>query len=317
MLRHIYATGPARLEHVLSDLLEDQTLEIGVTFNQQEVTTRSVLDAVVRQSPFEVSFEAKRGGTLDEDQILRHLKGIAAAAGAREGARFLVGLTKTRLPQPVRAKFEALGVDHGVRFVNLTFERVAEAVKAAIRPHETDLLEIAEDFESFLGEADLLPVEERSLNVVPCGTSWNENLAFRLYYEPPSRPVKRGRYLGLYRDKAVRLIGEVKAIAICEMADGQLKVIDEDGRLSEAEKARILGVAQQTTYYDLGDTPHRYYLVDAFVETEIDKRSPGGLWGARRFDLDADFGIKAKLTVDELADHLRGQRLPDRNDPTS
>lgn len=34
MLRHIYATGPARLEHVLSDLLEDQTLEIGVTFNR-------------------------------------------------------------------------------------------------------------------------------------------------------------------------------------------------------------------------------------------------------------------------------------------
>lgn len=194
----------------------------------------------------------------------------------------------------------------------VTFSQVVEAVCAQYANYERDLLGMVEDYEQFLAEEGLLQTRSQRLVVFPCGQSFAENERFGLYYEPPTRPCKLGnRFIGIYRNKTVALVGVVDAVAVCTYEGGVATAQLEGGEFTKEYQERVKAVIEETHYYDLAANPTRFYLVSAFAPTDLKKTSPGGLMGLRYLDLAAiapgRFDPRKAYTAAELADLLRGR----------
>ena len=284
ILRRFYEESPFKIERVFSSLL-DEEIQIGLTFTQQIKGASSVPDALVAQSALRVYFETKRGGDLDQNQIKRHIDTIGKDQAEGQTA-ILIGLTKEPIARNAFDGLKAMSKSSGVLFAAVTFSQIVDALREECDEFERDLIAVVEDFEQYLAEEALLEERSHVIPVFACGTSYAENRRFGLYYEPPNRPCKRNnRFIGIYADKSVSLIGELEAIAVTAYKDAELSITPEAGKLTDAHKERIKKVIEETDYYDLDAEPHRFYLVNDFIDTDIRKTSPGGIRGIRYLDL--------------------------------
>ena len=311
ILRRFYDESPFKIERVLSSLI-DEECQIGLTFTQQIKGKSSVPDALVAQQALRIFFETKRGGDLDQDQITRHIDTIAE--DHMDGQTdILIGLTKEPIAQKDFTDLKLLAKRKSVVFAAVTFSQIVDALRGECAEYERDLLAIVEDYEQYLSEENLLEERNQWLPIFPCGTSYAENERFGLYYEPPSRPCKRNhRFIGIYAQKSVSLIGEIKAIVTVDFEDGELVFETELGTLTKERKDRVKEVIGQTDYYDLDASPHRYYLVGGFLKTDIRKASTGGIMGLRYLDMRkllADFDMKKDCPPEEMAQLLRGTQF--------
>jgi hypothetical protein len=145
----------------------------------------------------------------------------------------------------------------------------------------------------------------------PCGTSKNENVRFRLYYEPAVRPYKRGYgFLGIYHDKTVSHIGSVEAVVYVSFKEGEISFEPIDGTLTKMHKDRIAQVIRETPYYNLREQKLRFYLVDEFHATDMRKTSPYGIMGTKAFDLSKlinGFDSRRRYSSEEIALALQGK----------
>lgn len=310
VLRHLYRASPNKISLLLNALFEEE-VPIGLEFRQQVKSSHSVPDALIRQQPFSLFVEAKHGGALNSDQIKRHVKSIAGL-GLPTGSAILIGLTKEHPSAELLATLKAEAEKEAIRFFSVSYVDLVSELRKLCADYEQDLLEIIEDYESFLTSEGLLANPYGRMVVFPCGTSWAENIRFGAYYEPPDRPAKWNcRFLGIYHQKAVSHIGQIEAAAVCLIQDGKLVVQKEEfGKLTGAHRSRIQEMIETTTYYDLAIEPHRYYVVDHFTETHFNKASPSGMRGHRYFNLADYFGdtpLTPAMTADAVAQHLDHQ----------
>jgi hypothetical protein len=187
---------------------------------------------------------------------------------------------------------------------------VAEALRQQCASHESELLAIIEDYETYLADERLTEERDKWLVVFPCGTSIVENAQFGLYYEPPSRPCKRYRFIAVYNRKVVVYVGKVEAIAVATFKENGVDLIQEEGTLTDEHRARIRAAVEATRCYDLKAEPNRYYLVDHFAATVLRKTSPGGIMGYRYLDLShllPSFDSRKNYSTDEMAAALKGR----------
>ena len=287
MLRHVYQRSPRLIEDVLRGLLEDDEVEIGPRFEQQVGESHSIPDAAITQRSLHVYVEAKRGDSLDDDQIARHVQSIADK-GHPKGSSFLVGLTKgaERSADVDRRRVQAL--EAGVAFASTTYREILD-VLGAVCEGDADLEEILADYAAFVATEGLLPDQDRRLVAMLAGQSYDENIAHGIYFEPAGRNAKwlQARYLGLYRQKCIGHVGRIVAAVVCRDTDDGVVADDvEFGSLDDDMRGRIRSVIDAATYYaGFADDPHRYYIVDKFTQTAVRKVSPGGMMGHRYFDI--------------------------------
>jgi hypothetical protein len=306
LLQHVYRLGPDRLARVLIALMDDiGKLTVGPEFEQQIKGASSVPDAAIIQQAFEVWVESKLGDDLDDDQVKRHLSHVADPVRG-SGMRVLIGLTRHSLTPQRIAEIQALATPLGVAFVGATYQQIVDAVGSEIRPYEPEQRAILEDYAAFLDDNGLLLVEHRWMAVFPCGVSIAENIAHRLYYEPPSRSRKRASIIGIYARKAVQHIGRVEAIVVGDWSSGDLDLHYEVGTPTADHADRVRAVVAATPYYDLKRDAVRYYLLGETEPTSIPKTSPGGIMGLRYLDLQTIVpGLPVATTpVRELAQRL-------------
>ncbi|HEX8900638.1 hypothetical protein [Vitreimonas sp.] len=93
-----------------------------------------------------------------------------------------------------------------------------------------------------------------------------------------NRPSRSGcRYLGIYKNRTVSLIGDIVAVIVCSYQDGKAvpQGPAEFGEITEERLARITAVIEATSYYDLKGTTQRYFVTDGLHETEIRKSTKG------------------------------------------
>jgi hypothetical protein len=311
ILRYFYQSSPYKLQGVLSDLLGDSNLNIGLTFQQQEKTKSTVIDGLIRQSPFEIYIEAKRGGGFDLVQMRGHIDSIKAKHPLSNESAILLGLTKEPISETERQTIFKYARENGVRFEAVTFTQILASLKDNYERHEVELAEIVQDYESFLIASNLREARNRWLIVFGAGTSKKENLRYSLYYDGAHRPSRRGYgFLGLYHEKTISHVGAIVAIAVTKVENGELTITTEEGKLSEEQKEQIRDATFETTYYDLKSSPHRFYLVDGFEETSFRKESAGSLWGARSFDLETvidKYDPRHTYSSAEVAAALKGK----------
>ena len=307
LLRYFYQSSPFKIQRALSEIIETD-LSIGLSFQQQIRGDVSVPDALITQEPLRIFVETKRGGDLDADQIRRHLHTIAQN-GTRSGD-ILIGITKEQIAKADRTMLARNAAAHGIAFAATTFFQIVDVLRRQCAPFESELLAIVEDYESYLDAEGLMEERDKWLVVFPCGTSITENVRFGLYYEPPSRPCKRYRFIGVYNQKVVAYVGKVEAIAVASFTGTDVQFVEEEGTLTDEQRRRINEVVEVTRYYNLKDDSNRYYLVDHFAETDLKKTSPGGIMGYRYLDLSKllpSFNSRKAYSTDEMAAALKGR----------
>lgn len=312
VMRHLYQTAPQKLESVLRDLLGEDKITLGPTFTQQIRGSHSVPDALIAQAPFRLYVETKLTEALDLGQLRRHIESLAKEKAKADAETILLGLSTARMPAQDEAALAAHAKDKGVTFKSVSFANLVEALDGACADYEAALRAIIADYVDFLGAEGLLYASADWMLVVPCGTSYAENERFGVYYDGADRPKRSPcKFLGVYKDKRVSLVGEIRAVAICRYRDGQVVVqAAERGALTPDMTSRIRDVIEATRYYDLTSADHRFYVVDHFEPTDLIKATKGPIRGAQYLQLSPIIGKGFAGDAAELAQRLRGQAFP-------
>ena len=310
VMRFFYQQSPQKLETVLADLVGEE-LEIGLVFEQQIKFSASTPDALISQRPLELFFETKRGGKIDKAQIKRHIQSMVRTDRPLS-RKLLFSLTRTPISEDDCVELSKHALGASITFVATTFVDIVLALRRCCAPHETDLQNILNDYEEYLDSEDLMQLGE-VMTVVPCGTSMAQNKKFRLYFEPSSRPSKaRRKFIGLYKDKCVQQIGRINTVIIGRLGRDAFNVQSiELGNPSDDDLGRIVDAIRASSYSPiLKEELHRYYLFDELEETAIHKKSRGGIWGPRVFNLSdwLDYSKPGmEYSTAEAAQQLRGK----------
>jgi hypothetical protein len=304
----LYEYRPKKLERLLGQLVDEYgsrpcELEIGPRFRQQVRGPERVADGLVSQRGFDLLVETKRGGAFDVKQAIGHLSQVKDSPNA---VVLLLGRSATREDPSLAPLFAAANGMKNVAVVVCRFGDVIDATRQIIAPYEESLTELLDDFEAFCVESDLLPLDDFTLFVPPCGQSFADNMNWRLYYCPADRPVRAARWLGVYRNRCVEAVGYIdKNVVVSTDAQGEPSI---DG-VTWDENERIRGALADASRrgWKLLDEPHRFYLCSELVETRFFKDSKGGIPGHRYFSLEA-LRVKGEaLTARVVAAGLNGK----------
>ena len=278
----------------LGDESADIASHLGVIFAQQIRGKRSIPDGVFRQESVMVIVETKTGTSFDRGQIRRHLDGLKKV---EHGLLILLSPTGEQIPN-----VELTPDDKPL--LPTTFANVIKCAQDCLADHDEEMKSVVDDFEAFCSEEGLLPRDHFMMMMVPCGQTIKDNRRYRLYYCESSR--RNTKYLGLYENRSIRDIGEIKKRVKCHVDLEANTVIPDD--LEPGEKQRILYAAQaaQNRGWDISHN-HKFYICDEIVPTDFRKRSAGGLRKQRYLDLGRYFGDGGLPGVEEIADRLRNE----------
>lgn len=313
LLHRFYDESPRKFQKALSRILIDQDgnepeLEIGPRFDQQISGPLRVADGRIAQPRFDVLIETKLGDVFNEEQAIGHLEHIKDSPNA---TLLLLGRDPKASDEAVKRTRLAAMAQSNTRVVVASFRGLIDACQQVLSPHDDELQELIEDFESFCEVSGLLPIDEQRMFVPPCGKSCDENVKWRLYYCPAYRSVRAGNWLGIYAGKRVTAVGRISArVVAVKSADGS--VLTEG--VSFEQRERILGAVRDAELrgWDLlGDDGHRFYVCDEMLDTHFVKDSPGGIAGHRYFDLSLIREGKEIMSVEQVAERLRGKLWSD------
>ena len=300
LMRRLYEFNPSKFRRFLQEL-DDESADIashlGVFFAQQIGERRSIPDGVFMQESVKVIVETKTGTSFDRDQIRRHLDGLKKV---EHGLLILLSPTVEQI-----SKVELTPDDKPLP--PTTFANVIKCAEKCLASHDEEMKSVVEDFEAFCSEEGLLPKDDFTLMMVPCGRSFKVNMDNHLYYCPTSYTHSRNaRYLGIYTEKSIHGIGEIKKCVECTV-DLKAKRVIADG-LTQAEEQRILDTVPKAR--DVGHTienGHKFYICDKIVPTNFKKKSAGGLQKHRYLDLGPYFSDGVLPGVEDIADRLRNE----------
>lgn len=303
LLRLIHQARRGAFESLMQGLLEDDSaIEVGPTFHQQVRGPTRVADGLIRQRGFDLLIETKRGDSFDVEQAIGHLEQIRSS---QNPVLLLLGRQPLDKDPSLARLFAAADDEPKVRVFVRSFKQLIDQCRA-LAAADADLAAIIEDFQGFCADSNLLPIEEHTLFVPPCGESFQDNLDYRLYYCAATRSRRLGNWFGVYREKCVHAIGAINRVLDVSLHDG---VVQTPGATAE-ERERILGAieAAKARDWDLLEEPHTFYLCADLVRTQFVKDSPGGIAGHRYFDL-----TKLDLSKGEvLSSALIARKLSDR-----
>jgi hypothetical protein len=302
LLSRLYATSPTLLESVLSALFDD-AVSVGVSISQQTASPQSVPDGMLIQEPLRVVLETKVDSKLHMDQLIRHLE--AFEDGERNG--FLLTLSPTQPDREFVSALKEAVTEHNRRTEGkiqpacITFETLVATVLDVAPETDLSLVAVVEDFATYCSDAGLLPRRDFRLRAVPCGMSIADNMKFGVYYEPVSRSSRTCRYLGLYRAKAIRGIGEIATIVEGDIDGNTLHATSGDPTKEQSERiVSISKLAHSRHGWDLS-RGHRFTVVDSFHETDYRKLSKGGMRSTKYFDLGRVLAHEDLPPVEEMA----------------
>src|SRR5581483_10102856 len=160
----------------------------------------------------------------------------------------------------------------------------------------------------YCAEEELLSIEKFLMFVPPCGQSYDTNLACSLYFCPTSYSRRRVGYLGVYSERTITHIGQIRKVVCPNFGiDSGTGLEATQPRLTDDERRRILTAAQQAEGLGWSITQeHQFFLCDRLVETDFRKDTPRGIQGHRYLDL-REYVPTPLGSVDEVATMLRAK----------
>lgn len=284
VLKLLYEASPKHLADTLSTLFGDEKFGslVGVNFTQQEKKKGSVPDALITQSSFSIFVETKEGSVFDLQQLENHLAGLVRQPA---GVKVLLALgtfegkeDRAKL-DPIREKSKAAEV----HFLAASFQDFYDALLVDQLPR--DLKDTVEEFRSYLDEEELLPTWQWQLDAVNCAGLPEEVLVDGVYICPTQGGAythRRCRYFGMYRNKMVEQVAEIRAVVDVDEMDAAV-LWRNDLSLTDADAidlARKMVIKLRETF------PWRVFLLGDRHPTQFIKDSPGPLQSSKTyFDL--------------------------------
>jgi hypothetical protein len=305
LLSRLYQFNRIKFQNAVKDILgQGIELNIGIQFSQQSKNRESVPDGIIEQSSFKIVIETKLADNFTADQLIRHLSSFKD----NSETQILLAITKHDTPTNIIEEVNAYlkSKSSNIKFASTSFVGIANAVRQSLQDHDVEMLEIVEEFISFCEENELINRKNSTLLALTTSMSIDMNLKYKIYYDPASRnhnlPFK---YIGLYNDKNIQAVGEVKKIIECDFIKGQLK-IKNDVSITEEERKRIQGVIEETNYYDL-TKDNKFFIIDTFYPTTFRKISHSSMRAKKYFFLHDIDGYRQDMDAARIATLLNGK----------
>lgn len=312
MLSRLYKHSADKFFAMLSSLILETQETPEITFNLQAAGKRSVPDAIISQKSFKVVVETKLYNQFEKTQLKNHLEQFGA-----EDIKVLLTLDpepmKDDVKKEVEKSIEAYWKENNgnyttpVRHVNLTFERLVNAMEDIIDERDMDLINVLEDFKEYCIEEKLIGSSQKWMRAVAAGTTFDDNINYRLFYDVADKKYSYHGYIGLYKKKSIRAVGKLEKTVCAYKEDGEIKFEPEN--ISEDYKNRIRNAISSAEKfgYDLLREKHWYYMVDEFYKINFIKTSKYGLMKSKFFNLANMFGYITMPDTAEIAKHLDGR----------
>lgn len=288
LLLRVYQYNRYKFEKLIEALSIEQDVllpSFGLQFNQQMGTGKSIIDGYLWQESIKIAVETKLGDEFDFEQLRNHL-----AMFQDEQHKFLILLNRSAGTRSAGelTSFRNLAKRDNIHVLHATFASIIRAAEHCLSPHDEEMIALVKDYELFCSGNDLLPTDEHTIFVPPCGDSVEDNINYRLYYCPLTRNFRKAKYLGIYSNKTIRAIGKITKIVPCDLIIATKTVTVQESHLqvTDAEKQRILGAAEAAEKYgwDLSKD-HKFFLCDEMARTNFEKKSKWGIQGHRYLDL--------------------------------
>ena len=305
LLSRLYQYSADKFFRFLNSLFFPENFEPEIVFRLQEKSSSSVPDATITQESFKVVVETKLSDWFYTDQLERHLSSFE-----NEKQKVLLTLAPVYMEAEKQKTFESkLAVynetlENPIRHINTTFEELVNRIQEVIDDRDFEIQEVLEDFLNYCYHDHLIPVSDswKFMRVQLAGTTFDFNVRENLYYDNIEHGFRAHRYLGLYKNKSVRAVGEVIAIITGKQdQNGTFTYQVELGELTEERKKAIeRAILDSKKYgYDLDST--RFFFVKQFHETDFRKSTPRAPMGTRIFDLTTVLGSTEIPDTEQLA----------------
>ncbi|MBQ6787099.1 MAG: hypothetical protein IJO85_05195 [Lachnospiraceae bacterium] len=160
------------------------------------------------------------------------------------------------------------------------------------------------------GKEDI-PDGYKWMRAIVVGTTLQDNLDLKLYYDKSERGYSEHGYIGLYKDKAVKAVGKLEKTILAVQGNGEIVFVPENGAsISQDEKNRIQeAIRRSYNYgYNLENIEHRYFIVEKFIPVDFKKTSKNAIQKSKLFNLAEMFGYKEMPDIELIAKDLDGRK---------
>jgi hypothetical protein len=287
---------------------EDQDIQLAwLRFSQQKVASHSVIDGFLAQDSLRIAVETKRVNTFDVNQLNNHL-----AVFGPEQHKILILLSPSLSEAATLQLEEVRGTARqmNIHVIATTFESIVAMVRSCLSPSDEEMLSLVADFEDYCSDENLLPRDDFTIFVPPCGYSFEDNIRLHLYHCPAAWTRRKTKYLGIYHDKSIQAIGQISRVLACTVDRVHREVTPlpgQGGPVTPDEKEHILQATEAATQHGWDTTTdNKFYLLEPLELTDFQKTSSGGIQGHRYIDLEDILGRGGiPPTLRGLADALR------------
>lgn len=281
LLSRLYLNSPKSFFSFLNNLVEDIDIDVELKVVLQEKNKSSVPDAAIMQESFKIAVETKLHNNFVEKQLLHHLASLEGY-----NYKFLMTLDPREMENNLKQKIDSECKNKNVIHINLTFKKLIEAVKEVVDDRDIDMQNIIADYERYCYDSDLIPDDWKRMRVVLSGGTFDQNQECGVYYHGQERGYSAHKYIGLYKDKAVKAIGEITGIFEAHVVnkDNITNFKTVTGLFDETIEGRIKKSIKKSPY-PFNEENMIFFVVDKFYDTDFKKITPRAPMGSRMFDL--------------------------------
>ncbi len=315
LFSRLYNHSPDMFRLFINEMLEESEIELDTTvlFKQQEKTLSGTIpDGFIEQESFKVVIETKLYGQEPIKQLKGHLD-----AFDNEDKQIVLLINKEPISKEYYIKIMDAIEDYNnknnlsIDFASTTFKKICRAFEGVKNEYDFEMTELVNDYEAFCNETGLIDNTDTKIRVVLTGKTFEQNKKYNIYYQKRDRGYQNSKYLGLYKKKAVRAVGEITSVIDADINSDTVKNLEVvQGTVTEEMKKNIAIVtieAKDKYGYELNKN-HRFFFVKEYHDTEYKKRSKGGLMGTRYIDLedleDEEESSK-EMSVSDIAELLK------------
>lgn len=310
LLSRLYSYSSEKFFRFLKSEFFYDSFEPEIVFKLQEKNIDSIPDATIVQEGFKIVVETKMGDWFYSEQLLKHLNSFG-----NEKHKVIITLAPELMEEKKKASFEEQlrkynsTQNYPVIHINTTFEKLVNAIQDVIDDRDYELQDVLDDYLNYCYTDKLITVSDswKYMRMQLAGVTINFNMDNNIYYDNAERGFRPHDYLGLYDKKSVRAIGKVCArITAVKTKDG-MEYNAEFGEITEERKEKIIKAIEDGKIrgYDLSSSPHRYFFVEKFYETDFKKITPKSSMGTRIFDLSQVLGLNKIPDTEKIAELLK------------